>query len=93
MFRLFLNTFFLLRFSYEVTLPDESVVSVLYYEFFVAEQGELAAFFVYRNAVNYNVDKINDVQFGEEEVSRFNVVRLADFDEHQNFFLPGGRVK
>ena len=82
MFWLFLDTFFLLRFSYEVTLPDESVVSVLYYEFFVAEQGELAAFFVYRNAVNYNVDKINDVQFGEEEVSRFDVVRLADFDEH-----------
>jgi hypothetical protein len=50
----------------------------------------LAAFFVYRNAINYNVDKINDVQFGEEEVSRFDVVRLAYFDEHKNFFLPGG---
>jgi hypothetical protein len=80
-------------FSYEVTILDESVVSVLYSEFFLAEQRELAAFFVYRNAVNYNVDKTNVAQFVEEEVSKFDVVWLADFDEHQNFFLRGGRVK
>jgi hypothetical protein len=48
---------------------------MLYYEFFVVE--ELATFFFYRNVVNYNVDKINDVQFGEEKVSRFDVVQLG----------------
>ncbi|RLN05418.1 hypothetical protein C2845_PM13G24710 [Panicum miliaceum] len=80
-------------FSYEATLPDGSVVSLLVDQFIVVEKGEFATFYIHRNAVNYNVKMINAVEFGDqEEVSRFTSVRVADFDKRQNIFFPGARV-
>lgn len=80
-------------FSYEATLPDGSVVPLLYDNFLIAGNGGLAAVRISRGVINYNVGLIKAVQFEEDEVSRFKSVRLADFDEGQNIFFPAARVK
>lgn len=80
-------------FSYEATLPDGSVVPLVVDQFIVVEKGAFATFYIDRSAVNYNVNMINAVHFGDQEVSMFANVCVADFDKRQNIFFPGARVK
>jgi hypothetical protein len=89
----FIGTILLAECSYEATLPDGSVVPQVVDQFIVVEKGAFATFYIDRSAVNYNVNMINAVHFGDQEVSMFANVRVADFDKRQNIFFPGARVK
>ena len=53
--------------------PDGFVVPLLVDQFIVVENGEFATFYIDRSAVNYNVDTINAVKFGDE-FSRFATI-------------------
>ncbi|PAN36559.1 hypothetical protein PAHAL_6G292800 [Panicum hallii] len=88
----FIGTILLAECSYEATLPDGSVVPQVVDQFIVVEKGAFATFYIDRSAVNYNVNMINAVHFGDQEVSMFANVRVADFDKRQNIFFPGARV-
>ena len=58
---------------YEATLPDGFVVPLLVDQFIVVENGEFATFYIGHSAVNYNVDTINAVKFGDQ-FSRFATI-------------------
>ena len=60
-------------FSYEATLPDGFVVPLLVDQLIIVENGEFATFYIDRSAVNYNVDTINAVKFGDQ-FSRFATI-------------------
>ena len=53
--------------------PDGFVVPLLVDQFIVVENGEFAIFYIDRSAVNYNVDTINAVKFGDQ-FSRFATI-------------------
>ena len=53
--------------------PDGFVVPLLVDQFIVVENGEFATFYIGHSAVNYNVDTINAVKFGDQ-FSRFATI-------------------